>query len=84
MTMKIVKGGIQIQPVTKKMTAMANGEVCYLEKEGYYILKVYHMDQPCIYMILDNHKGANSYGKEGSNCDVRELSPNESITIKFS
>ena len=79
MTMEIVKEIVEKEvSKTKKMNAMSSGEVCWCKKDQCYILK-----HNSFFLILDNHKSANGYSS-GNDMLVRELYPDESITIKFS
>jgi hypothetical protein len=43
--------------IVKQMRDMTDGEVCFDIKAERYVLKVAHMEQPSIFLILDDHEG---------------------------
>ncbi len=80
MTMKFIEDNSEVR---KKMNEMKDGEVCQMVDTLQYVVKVTHIGQEDIYLILDNDKETNSYG---ASCDatVRELDKGETVTIEFS
>jgi hypothetical protein len=83
MTMQRQQQGLGNKNIVKQMLDMSDGEVCFDIKAEHYVLKVAHMEQPSIFLILDDHHGMNSY-QDGCKRTVRELFPGEYVTIKFS
>lgn len=90
MMMEIVKEeGRKPEPVTKGMNTMARGEVCYFEDKKQYIFKISSIfgneNMTPIFLILNNTTELLYHNSDqASECKVRELYPDESVTIKFS
>jgi hypothetical protein len=89
MTMEIVrKANNEIVVNNKMMIDMKRGEVCYCEENNQYVMKISSVEQGKfipVYLILQEDDDI-SFKSEGVAIytTVRELYPNESITIKFS
>ncbi len=83
MTMKMVGRTDETIPNVKTIKDMKTGETCFQVEDRKYIFKVNHNTA----LILENRGtcGCNGYS-DASDCDitVRELFPDESITINFS
>lgn len=89
MAMVIVKKDVGIpKPVTKRMDEMRRGEVCFVMEENYYVVNVgISNDNGSRFLILDTDVDIKWYAHSSGSprrYKVRELYPNESITIKFS
>ncbi len=74
---------VNIKEGTKPMHEMVDGEVCFCIDTNEYVIKISHIMQKPIFLILNEHKATNSYGAECYR-RVRQLNEGESVTIRFS
>ena len=89
MTMKIVdREGNRPEPTVKAMTEMHRGEICYSLGSERYVMKICSVtgeEINPVFLVLNNDSNICFYhGNTTDNERVRELYPDESITIKFS
>jgi hypothetical protein len=84
MSMKVIDGKeVKNLTVTKKMSDLDRGEVCYMEDCG-YIMRV-GLGKESLFLILNNDITCDHYDMQASHHNtVRELYEGESITINFS
>ncbi len=73
--------GVQ-SPPTKPMNEMVDGEVCFEIQRERYVMMISGIRGTMV-LILENHDGTNTYSHDCSH-EVRELYPNENISVKFS
>lgn len=81
MSMRIVLKNGESLPRNKRMSTMADGEVCFNDKAKDYVLKI----NEDVYLVLGEQKHRDYWdGTAARRNIVRELYKNESITINFS
>ena len=72
-----------VHPVIKGMNEMSDGEVCYEIQRERYVMMISGLHGSIILIMQNKVNKTNTYSSECST-EVRELYPNENVSVKFS